>query len=101
MPNVVGTKGQIVIEKQLRDELGVEPGWAAVQRVENGSLVIRFRPPKHNDSLFGIFSEYAKAVPEVTNAELTEAAERGYVENYLRRYSSAVPGADGSESGEP
>lgn len=26
MANKVGTKGQIVIEKAIRDELGVEPG---------------------------------------------------------------------------
>ena len=26
MPNKVGAKGQVVIEKEIRDELGVEPG---------------------------------------------------------------------------
>ena len=29
----VGSKGQVVIAKEIRDELGIQPGWLALQRV--------------------------------------------------------------------
>ena len=60
MPNVVGQKGQVVITKEIRDKLGVEPGWWALQSIVNGHLEIHFVPPEHNRSLLG--SNYTKGV---------------------------------------
>ena len=57
MTNVVGKKGQVVISKKIRDELGVEPGWMAVQGVVDGHLEIHFFPPEHNRSLLGCLKE--------------------------------------------
>jgi bifunctional DNA-binding transcriptional regulator/antitoxin component of YhaV-PrlF toxin-antitoxin module len=51
--NVVGPKGQIVIEKEIRDRLGVEPGWKAVQLLVDNHVRVYFIPPEHNRSLFG------------------------------------------------
>ena len=50
----VGTKGQVVIDKELRDRLGVGPGWIAIQRLVDDHLEIRFFPPEHNESLLGV-----------------------------------------------
>jgi len=57
MSSLVGTKGQVTIEKAIRDALGVQPGWRAVQRLEGGRVVIEFLPPKHNRSLAGILTD--------------------------------------------
>jgi AbrB family looped-hinge helix DNA binding protein len=54
----VGAKGQVVINKEIRDRLGVEPGWIAVQRVVGDHVEIRFLPPKHRRSLKGLLSPY-------------------------------------------
>lgn len=61
MTHRVGTKGQVVIPKHLRDELGIEPGdqvtfWrdgdhVAVQAVGGESLRGRFRRHRLIDAL--------------------------------------------------
>jgi bifunctional DNA-binding transcriptional regulator/antitoxin component of YhaV-PrlF toxin-antitoxin module len=53
MANRVGPKGQVVIEKELRDQLGVQPGWVALQRLVGDRVEISFVPPAHNRSLLG------------------------------------------------
>jgi bifunctional DNA-binding transcriptional regulator/antitoxin component of YhaV-PrlF toxin-antitoxin module len=59
MSTIVGTKGQVVIEKPIRDELGVEPGWIAVQRIVGGDRVeVRFYPAEHDRSLRGALAEH-------------------------------------------
>ena len=60
MANVVGTKGQIVIAKEIRDLLGVEPGWLALQRLVGDHMEVYFVPPEHKKSLKGSLSEHIK-----------------------------------------
>ena len=62
MTNVVGKKGQVVISKKIRDELGVEPGWLALQSIVNGHVEIYFVPPEHNRSLLGSLAPYTDVV---------------------------------------
>lgn len=57
MSTRVGTKGQVVIHKHIRDELGVEPGFLAIQRVVGDQVVIRFVPAEHETSLRGRLSK--------------------------------------------
>ena len=45
MTSLVGRKGQVVIAKEIRDRLGIEPGWVAVQRMVEGHVEIHFLPP--------------------------------------------------------
>ena len=70
----VGQKGQIVIAKDIRDRLGVGPGWLAVQRLVEDHLEIYFVPPAHRESLKGSLEKHIKAsVPD--GREWDEARE--------------------------
>lgn len=60
MSYVVGQKGQVVIAKEIRDRLGVEPGWVALQRLVEGRVEIYFLPPEHRQSLKGSLAGYIK-----------------------------------------
>jgi AbrB family looped-hinge helix DNA binding protein len=53
---VVGERFQVVIERDVRDELGIRPGDRAVETVENGRLVLTFVPARHRRSLLGRLS---------------------------------------------
>ena len=62
---IVGPKGQVVIEKEIRDKLGVEPGWLAIQQLVEDHVEISFIPPEHNRSLAGILASYtAVRIPD-------------------------------------
>ena len=54
MATTVGAKGQVVIEKEIREHLGVEPGSLAIQRLVGDHVEIYFGPPAHRRSLRGI-----------------------------------------------
>ncbi len=56
MSSKVGAKGQVVIEKVIRDALGVKTGFIAVQSIVADHVRIHFYPPEHNTSLKGILA---------------------------------------------
>jgi len=60
MSHVVGSKGQVVIEKEIRDQLGVRRGSVAVQRLVGQHVEIHFLPPTHRRSLKGSLAHYAR-----------------------------------------
>ena len=60
MAYVVGPKGQVVIAKEIRDRLGVEPGWLALQRVVGDHVEVHFLPPEHRKSLKGSLADQAQ-----------------------------------------
>ncbi|MGI8541286.1 MAG: AbrB/MazE/SpoVT family DNA-binding domain-containing protein [Rubrobacteraceae bacterium] len=61
----VGTKYQVVIEREARRKLGILPGWISIQTVVGDRLELRFLPPEHERSLAGSLNEYARgSVPE-------------------------------------
>jgi bifunctional DNA-binding transcriptional regulator/antitoxin component of YhaV-PrlF toxin-antitoxin module len=41
----VGAKGNIVIDRKVRAQLGIQPGWEAIQTLEGDRVVIQFLPP--------------------------------------------------------
>lgn len=53
MSSRVGDRGQITIEKAIREELAIYAGDEAVQRVEDGRIVIEVIPGRHRRSLAG------------------------------------------------
>lgn len=56
----VGDRGEIVIEKELREQLGIRPGWIALQRLVDNRVEIQFIPPEYDKSLKGCLAEYVK-----------------------------------------
>ena len=76
----MGTKYQVVIGREARRKLGIEPGWVAVETVVGDRLELRFLPPEHDRSLAGGLARYAVgAVPEPAEEERAawEAHVRG------------------------
>ncbi len=76
MASTVGERGQVTIEKAIREELGVYAGDLAVQRVENGRVVIEFVPAPHRRSLAGVFRDEVR--PVIDDADW--AAVRDYAD---------------------
>ena len=61
MADVVGPKGQVVIAKEIRDCLGIEPGWIALQRLVDDHVELYLLPPEHRRSLKGSLAMYIQA----------------------------------------
>lgn len=80
MGHKVGPKGQVVIEKEIRDGLGVKPGWIALQQRVDDHVEIRFIPPEHNRSLAGILAPHIKRQFPTTE-ELREARDRAWTQH--------------------
>lgn len=59
----VGERGQITLEKGIREELGVYPGDGAVQRIEEGRVIIEFVPGPHRRSLAGALKDKVQKHP--------------------------------------
>jgi bifunctional DNA-binding transcriptional regulator/antitoxin component of YhaV-PrlF toxin-antitoxin module len=78
MANQVGEKGQVVIEKPLREALGVKPGFVTAQTLVDDHLEIRFYPPEHSRSLRGILKKYVTR--PISTEELREAREKAWTE---------------------
>ena len=64
MTSRVGERGQITIEKAIREELGVYAGDEAVQRLEDGRIVIEIVPGRHRRSLAGSLRDKVGRHPE-------------------------------------
>lgn len=57
MSSRVGERGQITIERAIREELGIYAGDEAVQRVEDGRVIIEIVPGRHRRSLAGVLGD--------------------------------------------
>ncbi len=78
MGNVVGRKGQVVIAKHIRDQLGIGPGWVAIQRAVDDHVEMVFLPSEHRESLKGSLAPRIKV--SVPSDEWQRARERGWHE---------------------
>jgi AbrB family looped-hinge helix DNA binding protein len=63
MTSRVGERGQITIEKTIRDELAIYAGDETVQRVEDGRIVIEVIPGRHRRSVAGSLREKVRRMP--------------------------------------
>jgi AbrB family looped-hinge helix DNA binding protein len=93
MANRVGPKGQVVIEKEIRQKLGIEPGSLAIQRLVDDHVEIYFLPPRHNRSLLGAARPYVRRWPEPEELDDTESAWAEAVREKFRRLDQEA--ADG------
>jgi AbrB family looped-hinge helix DNA binding protein len=64
MSSRVGDRGQITIEKGIREELRIFAGDEAVQRVEDGKIVIELIPGRHARSLAGTLRDKRHRTPD-------------------------------------
>ena len=65
MANKVGSRGQIVLDKRIRDRLGIEAGYRVIQLVVDDHVELDFIPPDHNQSLMGVLAPYVtEPIPE-------------------------------------
>ncbi|MBI3743578.1 MAG: AbrB/MazE/SpoVT family DNA-binding domain-containing protein [Chloroflexi bacterium] len=84
--NKIGAKGQLVIEKEIRDKLGVAPGSRAIQRVVNDHLEVRFVPAARKRSLYGILRPYSKvSIPQSEWHRAKEAAWASIADEWVER----------------
>jgi bifunctional DNA-binding transcriptional regulator/antitoxin component of YhaV-PrlF toxin-antitoxin module len=84
MGSVVGSKGQVVIEKAIREQLGVQPGWQALQVVVDNHVQIYFLPPEHEESLLGAARPFIRRRP-APDEDWDEAVAEAAVEDFLRQ----------------
>ncbi len=63
MTSRVGERGQITIEKAIREELAIYAGDEAVQRVEGGRIIIEVIPGRHRRSMAGSLREKIGRTP--------------------------------------
>lgn len=90
MAHVVGPKGQVVISKEIRDRLGVKPGWIALQRVVNDHIEVFFLPPEHAHSLKGSLAEHIKTRVK-PGTEWDQARESAWKEAARQKAGMAEP----------
>jgi AbrB family looped-hinge helix DNA binding protein len=81
MATKVGAKGQVVIERAIRERLGVRPGMLAVQRLVDDHVEVRFVPAAHQRSLAGAARPYIRRLP---SAEERDALDELWAEEVLR-----------------
>ena len=78
-------KGQIVIPVALRKKYDIHIGDHVDVIAKADGILLRPVPEKEKiasmtDSLFGMFSKYAKGKPKLKKADITEATREGFVE---------------------
>lgn len=81
----VGRKYQVVIERDARRTLGIQPGWVAVQRVVGDHLEVRFLPPEHDRPLAGRLHRYARP----SHLERADEKEQGWEAHVEERSGQA------------
>ena len=74
MGSRVGERGQITIEKAIREELGIYAGDEAIQRIQDGQIVIDVVPGRHRRSLAGSLRHKVGHRPDDESWEALRAA---------------------------
>jgi bifunctional DNA-binding transcriptional regulator/antitoxin component of YhaV-PrlF toxin-antitoxin module len=88
---LVGTKGQVVIAKEIREQLGVKPGWVALQRLVGDRVEIYFLPPEHQENLKGSLASYIQT--RVAPGAAWDSARHAAWEKAAQENNAAEPEA--------
>jgi AbrB family looped-hinge helix DNA binding protein len=93
MTSRVGERGQITIEKAIRDQLAIYAGDDTVQRVEDGRIVIEIVPGPHRRSLAGTLAGKVGVRPaDESWAAVRAAAWETPDQDWADLYDVAAPG---------
>ena len=84
MPSQVSERGQITIDPEVREQLAIEPGMVAHQRVVDGRLEVIFLPAPHKQSLFGVFREAGRRAKVLSSDDVEEAVMEAIAEEQAR-----------------
>jgi len=90
MSSRVGERGQITIDKSIRDSLGIKPKDVAVQEVVDGRVVIYFVPAPHRRSLRGILKSKPRR-PMNSRRQIQEAVGEAVAEESRKREGRRGP----------
>ena len=60
MGSPVRANGSILLDREIVDQLGVQPGWETVQLVRDGHVEVHFLPPITAGGAAGILSPLVK-----------------------------------------
>ncbi len=82
----LGQKGQIVIEQAIRETLGLEPGYVAVQKLVGDHVEIYFYPPEQPNSVRGLLADQSKRT--VSSEEWALARENAWAEASSQQIST-------------
>lgn len=85
MATKVGIKGQVVIDREIRERLGIRPGMLAVQQVVDDHVEIRFVPGSHRRSLAGAARPFIRRSPSAEELEDTDELWVEEVRRHLPR----------------
>ena len=80
MASQVSERGQITIDRAARQQLGVQPGMVAYQRVVSGRLEVIFLPAPHRRSLYGALHREGEEPQVTTSDEIEEAVMEAIAE---------------------
>jgi AbrB family looped-hinge helix DNA binding protein len=64
MGSRVGERGQVTIEKAIREELAIHAGDEAIQRIEDGRIIIEVIPGRHRRSMAGTLRDKVRRTPK-------------------------------------
>lgn len=84
MVSIVGSKGQIVITKKIREQLGIVPGCRVSQRLVDDHVEIYFMGPEHTRSLKGALRQYIDTSLE-SKGDWADVRERAWAEAAMER----------------
>jgi hypothetical protein len=85
MSSRVSDFGDITIDQDVRDRLGIEPGMIAYQRVIHGRLVVDFLPAPHRRSLFGVFRLTARRASVLSSDDIENAVVEAIADHERHR----------------
>lgn len=91
MVSQVSERGQITIERSIREKLGVEPGMVAYQSIVDGRLEVVFLPAPHKGSLYGALKGRAAGRAPRTRAEIAAEVRESLAQKHTTRAQTSHP----------
>lgn len=92
----LGPKGTVVIEKEIRERLGITPGVQVNQQIVGDKVVLSFYKPQPSGSAFGILADAVAHLNPATRERLAtteglEAAiDEAWGEHVQERYGEGA-----------